>query len=45
MQVSEVIGLKLSRTRDYLRELTKEGAIVAEGEKKYRKYSAAVKKP
>lgn len=36
--ISKSIGLKPSRTRDYLKELVKEGLIEAEGEYKGRKY-------
>ena len=36
--VAEAIGLKSSRTRDYLAELVKEGAITAEGSNRNRIY-------
>lgn len=37
--VANYIGLKASRTRDYLTELVKEGKLVAEGANKNRTYS------
>ena len=37
-EVAKAIGLKQSRTRDYLSELLKEGAIVAEGANRNRVY-------
>ena len=36
--VSKAIGLKLSRTRDYLKQLVEEGVLEIEGEYKNRKY-------
>ena len=36
--VSKAIGLKPSRTRDYLKQLVEEGLLEAEGEYKNRKY-------
>ena len=36
--IAEYLGLKLSRTRDYLKELTDEGIIEAIGKNKNRKY-------
>ena len=36
--ISEYIGLKPSRTRDYLNELIAEGIVVAEGSNKNRVY-------
>ena len=36
--VSKVIGLKASRTRDYLKQLVDEGILEIEGEYKNRKY-------
>lgn len=37
--ISAAVGLKPSRTKDYLKELAKEGKITIEGEYKNRKYS------
>ena len=37
-EVAEAINLKSSRTRDYLAELVKEGAITAEGSNRNRVY-------
>ena len=37
--VSKVIGLKPSRTRDYLKQLVDESILEVEGEYKNRKYS------
>ena len=37
-EITVFIQLKPSRTRDYLRELTEEDIIMAEEEKKARKY-------
>ena len=36
--ISKVIGLKSSRTRDYLKQLVDEGVLEVEGEYKSRKY-------
>lgn len=36
--VSKAIGLKPSRTRDYLKQLVEEGVLEIEGEYKNRKY-------
>ena len=36
--VSKAIGLKPSRTRDYLKQLVEEGILEVEGEYKSRKY-------
>ena len=36
--ISKAIGLKLSRTRDYLKQLVEEGVLEIEGEYKNRKY-------
>ena len=36
--VSKAIGLKPSRTRDYLKQLVEEGVLEVEGEYKSRKY-------
>ena len=36
--VSKAIGLKSSRTRDYLKQLVDEGILEVEGEYKSRKY-------
>ena len=36
--VSKAIGLKPSRTRDYLKQLVDEGILEVEGEYKSRKY-------
>ena len=36
--VSKAIGLKSSRTRDYLKQLVEEGVLEVEGEYKNRKY-------
>ena len=36
--ISKAIGLKPSRTRDYLKQLVDEGALEVEGEYKSRKY-------
>ena len=36
--VSKAIGLKPSRTRDYLKQLVDEGILEVEGEYKNRKY-------
>ena len=36
--ISKVIGLKPSRTRDYLKQLVDEGVLEVEGEYKSRKY-------
>ena len=36
--VSKAIGLKPSRTRDYLKQLVGEGILAVEGEYKSRKY-------
>ena len=36
--VAEAIGLKPSRTRDYLGELVKEGIIITEGSNRNRVY-------
>ena len=36
--VAEAINLKLSRTRDYLGELVKDGFIIAEGSNRNRIY-------
>ena len=41
-QISEAIGLKASRTRDYLNELIQEGKIIAKGANKNRVYKAKV---
>ena len=40
-EIAEVIGLKSSRTRDYLGKMVVDGLIVAEGEKKNRLYRLA----
>lgn len=37
-EISEILGLKASRTRDYLSELVGEGKIFYEGENKARRY-------
>ena len=37
-QIAQAIGLQPSRTRQYLSELVKEGAVIAEGFNKTRKY-------
>lgn len=42
--VSKVIGLKPSRTRDYLNQLVNEGILETEGEYKSRKYKIKVNK-
>ena len=36
--ISKAIGLKPSRTRDYLKQLVEEGILEVEGEYKSRKY-------
>jgi DNA-binding IclR family transcriptional regulator len=36
--ISKAIGLKPSRTRDYLKQLVEEGVLEIEGEYKSRKY-------
>ena len=36
--ISKAIGLKPSRTRDYLKQLVDEGVLEVEGENKNRKY-------
>ena len=36
--ISKAIGLKSSRTRDYLKQLVEEGVLEVEGEYKNRKY-------
>jgi predicted transcriptional regulator len=36
--ISKAIGLKLSRTRDYLKQLVADGVLEIEGEYKNRKY-------
>ena len=36
--IAKAIGLKLSRTRDYLKQLVDEGVLEIEGEYKNRKY-------
>ena len=36
--ISKAIGLKLSRTRDYLKQLVADGILEIEGEYKNRKY-------
>lgn len=38
-EISLYIGLKLSRTKDYLSELVEEGTIIANGANKNRTYS------
>lgn len=42
--VSKAIGLKPSRTRDYLKQLVDEGILETEGEYKSRKYKIKVNK-
>ena len=37
-EIAESIGLKSSRTRDYMRELISEGIVVAEGANRNRTY-------
>lgn len=41
--ISKAIGLKLSRTRDYLKQLVDEGILEIEGEYKNRKYKLSNK--
>lgn len=38
IEIAEFIGLKPSRTRDYLAELVQEEIVIAEGGNKNRKY-------
>ena len=38
-EITDVIGLKISRTKDYITELVEEGKIVSNGANKNRTYS------
>ena len=38
-EIADVIGLKISRTKDYITELVEEGKIVSNGANKNRTYS------